>query len=127
MCFVCEASDPRAVANRKWCQPCQIKVHRIANKMRAVKMLGGRCSTCGWSGDPVSELAIFDFHHRGDKDFNLSPSFNKKWESIVQEIKKCVLLCASCHRLENSKRDAKLMAAALERFKLMEGMPRLDS
>jgi hypothetical protein len=58
-------------------------------------LLGGRCNRCGWSANAVEESAAFEFHHpRKDKEFDLSSAFNKKWESIIAEIKKCELLCS---------------------------------
>lgn len=41
-----------------------------------------------------------DFHHvnPNEKDFNISGSHSRSWEKIELELKKCVLLCANCHR-----------------------------
>lgn len=64
-------------------------------RQRAVDFLGGKCEICGYTGTPVA----FDFHHLDyrEKDFNLSAKMTS-WKAIEAELKKCVLLCARCHR-----------------------------
>ncbi len=63
---------------------------------RAKKLLGNRCSICGY--DKCSEA--LEFHHLDPKQkaFSISSNSNKKWETLEPEIKKCILLCANCHR-----------------------------
>jgi hypothetical protein len=41
-----------------------------------------------------------DLHHLdpSSKEFNLSGNSTRKWASIVQELRKCVLLCRNCHQ-----------------------------
>lgn len=73
---------------------------RRRTKQRLVLHLGGKCSRCGWTGNNAG----FDFHHLGDKDFGVSQAMShpKKYELLLSEVEKCVLLCATCHRLEHS-------------------------
>jgi len=60
------------------------------------KLLGGKCSKCGYD----KCLAALDFHHNTlEKEGNIShfvKYFSK--EKSLKEIKKCILLCANCHR-----------------------------
>ena len=37
------------------------------------------------------------FHHLRDKSFIISGSHTRSWEAILEELKKCVLLCQNCH------------------------------
>jgi hypothetical protein len=90
-------------------------------KVRAVRLLGGKCMKCGWAAQTIAEMTVFDFHHKHSKDFALSAAFNKKWETVVSEIEKCELLCARCHRIHHVKRADKVLIAAAERVKLMAG------
>jgi hypothetical protein len=60
------------------------------------KRLGGECSKCGYK----KCLPALEFHHNsGDKEGNVShliKDFSK--QKALKEIKKCILLCANCHR-----------------------------
>ena len=67
-------------------------------KITAIEYKGGKCIKCGLIDHPV----VYDFHHpNDDKDMDWSSLRNKKWETIVKEIDKCVLICAPCHRKEH--------------------------
>jgi hypothetical protein len=66
-------------------------------KARAVAFMGGDCDGCGRTGP----AAIFDFHHRDatQKDFGVGQDgIPRRWEKVVAELAKCVMLCANCHR-----------------------------
>lgn len=65
-------------------------------KEEAVKMLGGKCSKCGYK----RSLYALDFHHdRGNKEGNASLFLkNESRQKLLKEVNKCVLLCANCHR-----------------------------
>jgi hypothetical protein len=59
--------------------------------------MGGSCFTCGRGGPPP----LFEFHHRDprEKEFGVSEDgIVRRWEKIVAELAKCVMLCANCHR-----------------------------
>jgi len=65
-----------------------------------VESLGGCCSKCGIS----YPLAVYDFHHilTGTKEADPGSIIRDgSLERITEEISKCVLLCANCHRLEH--------------------------
>jgi hypothetical protein len=71
--------------------------HRRRRKIRAVAYMGGACFACGWRGP----AAVFEFHHRdaSEKDFGISQTGTPhRWEKVVAELAKCVMLCANCHR-----------------------------
>lgn len=56
-----------------------------------------RCEFCG-----EDHIACLDFHHRdpSEKDFNISTAVVNGYgiNRIMQEIAKCSILCANCHR-----------------------------
>ena len=60
-----------------------------------------KCSKCGFEGRPVQ----FDCHHvRGKKEFTISQGYKKARDNkkaFEEELEKCDLLCANCHRLEH--------------------------
>ncbi len=58
---------------------------------------GGECAICGYK----RYSGALDFHHLDltKKDFGLSTKgLTRSWEKIKEEIDKCVLICANCHR-----------------------------
>ena len=84
------------------CRSCHIKdVDRRRREKRtaAVESLGNKCMDCG----EVYPEVCYDFHHIGDKTDDVSVMIrnNKKLETILEEVSKCVLLCANCHRLRH--------------------------
>jgi len=74
-----------------------VKDWRARTKARMVAAMGGACVCCGYD---TYEGALL-FHHRdpSTKDFSLSGvRMNpKKWSRIVEELRKCVLVCWNCH------------------------------
>lgn len=66
------------------------------NKIKAVEYKGGKCWQCGYN----KCIEALEFHHRNptnkDKDFIRCKSWS--WERMKNELDKCELLCANCHR-----------------------------
>jgi hypothetical protein len=69
---------------------------RKRKRIKLVQLFGNKCSLCGY--DRCS--AALEFHHINpeEKDFALSVSNSKSLERNVEEAKKCLLVCANCHR-----------------------------
>ena len=85
------------------CQECRTKVvteKRRGAKVRSVEYLGGACMHCGGVFHP----AVYDFHHTDPtvKEADPGSLMGRKWERIAEELDKCVLLCANCHRMEHN-------------------------
>ncbi len=53
----------------------------------------GGCINC-----PEKEPCALDFHHVRDKEFEVSLMRGRNEKKILEEIDKCVVLCANCHR-----------------------------
>ena len=52
------------------------------------------CVDCG-EGDPI----VLEFDHLRDKSFAIGQALVKRsWQSILDEMKKCEVVCANCHR-----------------------------
>lgn len=79
---------------------------RLRNRARRIErkewfyetvMKGAKCAKCS-ERDP----ACLEFHHKDpkEKEGEISKMLNefRSKESILCEIKKCVVLCANCHR-----------------------------
>lgn len=67
-------------------------------KKRCAYLFGSACVLCGYSNC----LAALEFHHLDptQKDFQISEAYSnpKAWALVVEELRKCTLLCANCHR-----------------------------
>lgn len=66
-------------------------------RQMAIDLLGGKCFLCGYS----REIKALDFHHLDEstKLFGLSDrGLTRSWKKTKEEVLKCVLLCANCHR-----------------------------
>jgi DNA-directed RNA polymerase subunit RPC12/RpoP len=101
--------------NRNRCNACNTKIRRFRNKQRAIELLGGKCQRCGYN----KHQSALEFHHKDpkEKDFAIGMVGNKSWESIVNEIKKCELLCSNCHRIEHSNRDGIIFLEEVLKYK----------
>lgn len=67
-----------------------------------------RCTVCGFG-----HIAALDFHHTdpSQKDGNIHRLVsNGQFKKVREEIKKCVVLCANCHRIHHheEKKSASL-------------------
>jgi hypothetical protein len=66
-------------------------------KIEIVNIKGGSCEICGYN----KSLAALSFHHLdpSTKKFGLDLRnlSNRKWDDILNELKKCQLLCMNCH------------------------------
>jgi hypothetical protein len=66
---------------------------REERRTKLVKLAGSQCSKCG-------SLEDLEFNHldRTQKSFSLSGAgLDGTWQSILNELNKCELLCHSCH------------------------------
>ena len=67
-------------------------------KQRAVILLGSRCAGCVGT----FPARAFEFHHLDarTKAFSISADgILRPWVEVEAELRKCVLLCANCHRV----------------------------
>ena len=71
------------------------KIRKYAKKLKCINYLGGNCKICN-----ESNLFKLTFHHRdpNKKDFSFGDRINSKWSTLKNELDKCDLLCANCHR-----------------------------
>lgn len=59
------------------------------------------CQKCGYKGKPI----CFDFHHLKNKTERVGRLVSRSYSinRIKEEIRKCILLCANCHRIEHKQ------------------------
>ena len=74
------------------------KLRHISRKIELINLMGGKCCLCGYD----KNYAALDFHHvnPSEKSFQLDARHlsNCSTASILEESKKCILVCANCHR-----------------------------
>ena len=99
-----ENCPPSWIKHRQFiCRPCR-KQQRRDTKIKAVEHLGGKCKDC----EGVFPEAVYDFHHLDptEKEAGMaSLTSDKGWSKILEELDKCVLLCANCHRIRHYKEN----------------------
>lgn len=71
-----------------------------ARKIRYIQYLGGQCEQCGIKLTE-NNYSIFDFHHRNpaEKEMAWNKTRLMSEQKVMQELDKCALLCANCHRI----------------------------
>jgi hypothetical protein len=83
-----------------WCKDCYAKTKKL--RKRALKKeiedykKQQQCKNCG-----MSDYRCLDFHHTRDKEFSIgiAVSAGIALDKIFEEIAKCDVLCANCHRI----------------------------
>jgi len=67
-----------------------------------MELFGNKCEICGYN----KNLAALHFHHQNpsQKEFKLDARnlSNRTWERLIEESKKCKLLCSNCHAEEHN-------------------------
>ena len=89
-------ADKRKYADRR-----EELIKAVAKRRRKVKLLsvqykGGKCQICGYD----KYVGALDLHHiNGQKSFGIGDKgYTRSWERTKQELDKCILVCANCHR-----------------------------
>lgn len=93
---------------KKWYKDNQYRRQELKNvrnkekKLKAIEFLGGKCLDC----KNTYPSCAYDFHHiSGEKEMNPSQAIAGSFEKAKEELKKCVLLCANCHRIRHFGED----------------------
>ena len=69
-----------------------------ARKLELIGFFGSCCSRCGYRGN----YSALEFHHvdpsRKSFSLDLRSLSNRRWLTILQEARKCILVCSNCHK-----------------------------
>jgi hypothetical protein len=69
------------------------------------------CVDCG-EADPL----VLEFDHLGHKNFNIARGLpNRNWQSVLDEIATCDVVCANCHRRRTALRAGFARAVVAQR------------
>ena len=92
-CYACSGDSTRSkYKTRKH----QKTVLRRSMKLQGIKMLGGKCSRCGYDRC----VDALEFHHVNpvEKEFKLGSGNTMSWQEYKRELAKCILVCSNCHK-----------------------------
>ena len=117
-----------------YCRPCRAaykREHYLANRQRYIAAAGARkatliaartlflvdyfrrhpCVDCGET-DPI----VLEFDHLADKKFGIAAGLRtRNWQDVLNEIDKCEVVCANCHRRRTANRGGFARAAVAQR------------
>ena len=91
--FVIEKNGHRRC---KKCRTEAVVKARRNRKVKLVQLFGGCCEMCGYNKCPQ----VLQFHHKDPckKRYGIAEKGHcRSWQEILDEAKKCVLLCSNCH------------------------------
>ncbi len=89
--------DTRKYADRREALIKAVAKRRKKIKTLAVEYKGGKCQLCGYA----KCIGALELHHINSKEksFGIGDrGYTRSWDKIRNELDKCVLLCANCHR-----------------------------
>ena len=70
----------------------------LERKKKLIEIAGGQCCDCGYKRN----IAALEFHHVNPEEklfgIDLRKCSNLQWDRLVEEVKKCILICSNCHR-----------------------------
>lgn len=89
--------DTRTYNDRRQYLIDAVRKRRKRIRQAAIEYKGGRCQLCGYRRC----VEALEFHHQNSlkKDFGISSKgYTRSWTKVKEELDKCILLCANCHR-----------------------------
>jgi hypothetical protein len=106
-----------------------VKRWRKNTKQKLVNAMGGKCAICGY----CKTHAALEFHHidPNEKEFTFGAARGSivNWNKLVEEAKKCILLCSNCHREvhEGISDLPEVIPSFSETHKKFENLHRIDN
>lgn len=75
----------------------KVKAWRKSSKRRMVESMGSSCHVCGY--DTCTDALAFHHlePHEKELSFGAIRANPKSWAKIVEELRKCILVCHNCH------------------------------
>ena len=91
------AKEKRTYADRADYLKKAVDKRRKQIRKMSIEYKGSRCAICRYN----KCVQALEFHHRNPskKDFGISAKgYTRSWQKVKNELDKCILLCANCHR-----------------------------
>uniref|UniRef100_A0A6M3IFE9 Putative HNH endonuclease n=1 Tax=viral metagenome TaxID=1070528 RepID=A0A6M3IFE9_9ZZZZ len=103
------------MSSNEYMRKYMIRRYRIRRKI-AIDLLGGKCAIC-------KSIKLLEFDHKkpNTKNFTIAKASSVNNKNFWEEIKKCQLLCKTCHKLKTLKdlgqKNAKLTHGTLSSYR----------
>ena len=97
----CSLRCKNAYNNKKYQGYLTQQRRGVSRKRELVRLAGGKCIRCGYDRN----YSALEFHHIDPEtkqfQLDLRSLSNRKWERVLEESRKCILLCLNCHAEEH--------------------------
>lgn len=101
-CNQCTLAKSKENAKKRRKEITQQRLHaKYEIKKKCINYLGGKCMVCGY----MKCIRALTFHHvdPNNKVSDICRLFDRRWELLESELKKCQLLCFNCHMEEEER------------------------
>jgi hypothetical protein len=94
----------KKIYRRHKCKSCyRVTKQKLANKYRQWLIdykKKHKCSECG-----IADYRVLELHHLHNKKFTIAVGFYNHYgfKRIKEEVEKCIVTCANCHRILHYK------------------------
>lgn len=98
ICRVCERLSKKKHYDKN---SEQYRARTAADKRKRAEKFAQWKQQCSCEVCHEDETVCLDFHHLDptEKDFEVSAAMcDYSWERLMEEVKKCIVLCSNCHR-----------------------------
>lgn len=115
--------------SRCWCKECDKKntiIRQTIFKALCVEYKGGKCEKCGYD----EYIGALEFHHKdpSQKKFGISRAKLRKFDQkIIEELDKCDMLCANCHRVAHNLHDIESLEEIWKKYKEIQEQNKKNS
>ncbi len=106
--FHIAAKTEKKIYRRLKCKFCYYKTkEKLKSKYQGWVTDYKKRNSCYYCG--IEDYRVLEFHHIQKKDFNISTALHYSHLSlsrIKEEVKKCIVVCANCHRIIHCKKHS---------------------
>ena len=123
-CKYCETEKPASEFELANIIKGKVYLRRKCKRCKQLQQNGRRLATRQWLRDLKQKLScqhcglqdhrVLEFHHLGDKDFDIGYYTGASRERILIEIAKCIPLCANCHRIVHYREPQEVKEVIIE-------------